>query len=64
MRVMNCFLVAGYDMAKFISEMSDDAIAEIEKYIESVKDHYLNCLRCDSSGKPILPSNFPFQFPP
>ena len=62
--VMNCFLVAGYDTAKCISEMSDNSIAEIEKYIDSVKDHYPNCLRCDSSGKPILPPTIPFQFPP
>ena len=64
MRVMNRFLIAGYNTAKCISEMSDDSIAEIEKYIDSVKDHYPNCLRCDSSGKPILPSNIPFLFPP
>ena len=62
--VMNCFLVAGYDTAKCISQMSDYSIAEIEKYIDSVKDHYPNCLRCGSSGKPILPPNIPFQFPP
>lgn len=62
--VVNCFMAAGYDNLKCISKMSEKSIDRMEKYIDSVKEHYPNCQQSDSSGKPIFPREKSFQFPP
>ena len=62
--VVNCFKAAGYDNLKCISKMSEKSIDRMEKYIDSVKEHYPNCQQSDSSGKPIFPREKSFQFPP